>query len=112
MVPMEPKEDELAELIHLIGTGDRASFTKFYDQFSGLIYSTALRVVADPEEAAGGSVLADGGQADGARRALGRRQHSDIVVEVGRRVARLDVLGVLEVRLRVLVAAVDFLRMR
>jgi RNA polymerase sigma-70 factor (ECF subfamily) len=41
------------ELIRRIGDGDRASFEEFYDRYSGLIYSTALRVlndVADAEE--------------------------------------------------------------
>lgn len=47
---METTED-LVELIRRIGVGDRASFAEFYDKFSGLIYSTALRVLADPSDA-------------------------------------------------------------
>ncbi len=40
-----------AELIRQIGLGNRAAFSAFFTQFSGLVYATALRVLADPTEA-------------------------------------------------------------
>lgn len=39
------------ELIRKIGMGDRASFEEFYKRFSGLIYSTALRVLSNDTDA-------------------------------------------------------------
>lgn len=39
------------ELIRQIGMGDRKSFEEFYLRFSGLIYSTALRVLANETDA-------------------------------------------------------------
>lgn len=39
------------ELVRKIGMGDRASFEEFYARFSGLIYSTALRVLANEADA-------------------------------------------------------------
>ncbi len=42
---------EVVELIRKIGMGDRASFEEFYKRFSGLIYSTALRVLASDSDA-------------------------------------------------------------
>jgi len=48
---MEAIED-LVDLIRRIGAGDHAGFSEFYDRFSGLIYSTALRVLSDPDDAA------------------------------------------------------------
>ncbi len=47
---MEAAED-LVDLIRRIGAGDHRGFSEFYDRFSGLIYSTALRVLADPSDA-------------------------------------------------------------
>lgn len=43
--------DDLVDLIRRIGAGDQRGFSAFYDRFSGLIYSTALRVLSDPEDA-------------------------------------------------------------
>jgi RNA polymerase sigma-70 factor (ECF subfamily) len=43
--------DDLVETIRRIGAGDQRGFSAFYDRFSGLIYSTALRVLSDPEDA-------------------------------------------------------------
>ena len=43
--------DDLVDLIRRIGAGDQAGFAAFYDRFSGLIYSTALRVLSDPQDA-------------------------------------------------------------
>lgn len=48
---MESEDEELVTLIRRIGMGDRDSFADFYDRFSGLIYSTALRVLSDPGDA-------------------------------------------------------------
>lgn len=48
---MEATED-LVDLIRRIGAGDHGGFSEFYDRFSGLIYSTALRVLSDPDDAA------------------------------------------------------------
>lgn len=42
---------DAADLIRRIGTGDRQAFGEFYAQFSGLVYATALRVLADPADA-------------------------------------------------------------
>ncbi len=47
---MDSTED-LADLIQRIGVGDREAFSEFYDKFSGLIYSTALRVLNDASDA-------------------------------------------------------------
>ncbi len=41
----------IEELVRKIGTGDRRSFEEFYERFSGLIYSTALRVLANEADA-------------------------------------------------------------
>lgn len=41
----------IEELIRKIGMGDRAAFELFYERFSGLIYSTALRVLANEADA-------------------------------------------------------------
>ncbi len=54
---MELHPDNLAEieLIRRIAMADRAAFEEFYEKYSGIIYSTALRVlndVADAEEVA------------------------------------------------------------
>lgn len=50
---MEPDENlsETIELIRKIALGNREAFGKFYQQFSGLVYSTALRILADPVDA-------------------------------------------------------------
>lgn len=41
----------IEELIRRIGMGDREAFEEFYDRFNGLIYSTALRVLANETDA-------------------------------------------------------------
>ena len=41
----------IEELIRKIGMGDRASFEEFYARFSGLVYSTALKVLANEADA-------------------------------------------------------------
>jgi RNA polymerase sigma-70 factor, ECF subfamily len=41
----------IEELVRKIGMGDRASFEEFYARFSGLIYSTALKVLANEADA-------------------------------------------------------------
>lgn len=49
----QPDSQAEIELIRRIGEGDRAAFEEFYRKYSGIIYSTALRVlndVADAEE--------------------------------------------------------------
>lgn len=50
---MEPDENltDAIELIREIGLGNREAFGKFFLQFSGLVYSTALRILADPADA-------------------------------------------------------------
>jgi RNA polymerase sigma-70 factor (ECF subfamily) len=50
-VENDDQRAETAELIRQIGLGNRAAFAAFFAQFSGLIYATALRVLADPAEA-------------------------------------------------------------
>jgi len=42
--------DEI-DLIRRIGDGDRQSFEQFYQRYSGIIFSTALRVLNDPTDA-------------------------------------------------------------
>jgi len=42
---------EVVELIRKIGMGDNRSFEEFYGRFSGLIYATALRVLASESDA-------------------------------------------------------------
>lgn len=42
---------EIVELIRKIGVGDNRSFEEFYERFSGLIYATALRVLASESDA-------------------------------------------------------------
>ncbi len=39
------------ELVRCIGMGDRGAFEEFYERFSGLVYSTALRVLANESDA-------------------------------------------------------------
>jgi RNA polymerase sigma-70 factor (ECF subfamily) len=39
------------ELIRQIGKGNRAAFASFYEQFAGVIYSTALKVLNDQRDA-------------------------------------------------------------
>lgn len=41
----------IEELVRKIGMGDRASFEEFYARFSGLVYSTALKVLANEADA-------------------------------------------------------------
>jgi len=49
--PLPEVDDSDVGLIRRIGTGDRASFEEFYARFSGVIYSTALRVLNQPSDA-------------------------------------------------------------
>jgi len=42
---------EIEALIARIGMGERAAFEEFYDRFSGLVYSTALRVLGNETDA-------------------------------------------------------------
>jgi RNA polymerase sigma-70 factor (ECF subfamily) len=50
---MHTDEDmaQIEDLIRKIGMGDRASFEEFYSRFSGLVYSTALRILGDETDA-------------------------------------------------------------
>ena len=50
---MNPTADELddADLVRRIALRDAAAFTIMYDRYCSLLYSVALRVLADPEEA-------------------------------------------------------------
>lgn len=43
--------DGVIELVRKIGMGDRESFEEFYQRFSGLIYSTAFRVLNNDTDA-------------------------------------------------------------
>ena len=47
----EVETSDVEELIRKIGMGDRRSFEEFYNRFSGLIYSTALRVLGNEADA-------------------------------------------------------------
>ncbi|CAN5805896.1 sigma-70 family RNA polymerase sigma factor [soil metagenome] len=53
MGTVEPDENlpAVIELIREIGLGNREAFGKFFHQFSGLVYATALRILADPVDA-------------------------------------------------------------
>ncbi len=48
--PITDHQEEIA-LIQRIGSGDRDSFAEFYDRYSGILFSTALRVLNDPTDA-------------------------------------------------------------
>lgn len=50
---MEPDENltDAIALIREIGLGNRDAFEQFFQQFSGLVYATALRILADPVDA-------------------------------------------------------------
>lgn len=50
---MNPTADELddADLVRRVALRDPAAFTLMYDRHSTLLYSVALKVLADPEEA-------------------------------------------------------------
>lgn len=50
---MNPTADELddADLVRRIALRDAAAFTIMYDRYCSLLYSVALKVLADPEEA-------------------------------------------------------------
>jgi RNA polymerase sigma-70 factor (ECF subfamily) len=39
------------ELLRRIADGDRSAFSDFYDQYSGLLFSIAIKVLNDPREA-------------------------------------------------------------
>lgn len=47
--PVETLEE--AKLIRRIGEGDRKAFEEFYDQFGGVVYSTAFKVLNDLRDA-------------------------------------------------------------
>ena len=38
-------------LLQGIAQGDQQAFARFYDRFSGLLYSLAIRILNDPKEA-------------------------------------------------------------
>ncbi len=44
------KSEEIALLLR-VGAGDRSAFSEFYDRYSGIIFSTALRVLNDATDA-------------------------------------------------------------
>jgi RNA polymerase sigma-70 factor, ECF subfamily len=48
--PLTPTDD--AQLLQRIGQRDRQAFAQIYDRYSGLLYSTILRVLNNPDEAA------------------------------------------------------------
>ena len=49
---VDPRENgEIEDLLRRIGRGEREAFESFYDRFSALIYSTALRVLNSSQEA-------------------------------------------------------------
>ncbi len=43
--------DDDTQLLQRIAQGDRAAFSELYDRYSGVLYSTILRVLRDPDEA-------------------------------------------------------------
>jgi RNA polymerase sigma-70 factor (ECF subfamily) len=49
----EPRldSDRDVELLRLIAGGDRSAFSDFYDQYSGLLFSIAIKVLNDSKEA-------------------------------------------------------------
>jgi RNA polymerase sigma-70 factor (ECF subfamily) len=49
-VKTESSEDEI-KLLHRIACGDRAAFAQLYDQCSGILFATALKVLQDGKEA-------------------------------------------------------------
>lgn len=46
-VAQVPEPDEL--LVRAIAAGDEAAFSTIYDRYAGLVYSTCLRILADPQ---------------------------------------------------------------
>ena len=48
--PLTPTDD--AHLLQRIGQRDRPAFSQLYDRYSGILYSTILRVLNNPDEAA------------------------------------------------------------
>jgi len=44
-------EEKEAQLLRRIASGDRDAFGEFYDQYSGLLYAVALRILGDAAEA-------------------------------------------------------------
>jgi RNA polymerase sigma-70 factor (ECF subfamily) len=40
-----------AQLLQRIAQGDRQAFSQLYDRYSGVLYSTTIRILKDPEEA-------------------------------------------------------------
>jgi RNA polymerase sigma-70 factor (ECF subfamily) len=48
--PAENREQD-AELLRRIAGGDRAAFARFYDQYSGLLFSIAVKMLDDSKEA-------------------------------------------------------------
>jgi RNA polymerase sigma-70 factor (ECF subfamily) len=49
-VNTETSEDEI-KLLRRIACGDREAFARLYDQFAGILYATALKVLQDAKEA-------------------------------------------------------------
>ena len=47
----EPVLDNDAELLRDIGAGDRSAFSRFYDQYSKLLFSIAFKILNDAREA-------------------------------------------------------------
>jgi RNA polymerase sigma-70 factor (ECF subfamily) len=48
--PLTPTDD--AHLLRRVGLRDREAFSQLYDRYSGILYSTILRVLNNPDEAA------------------------------------------------------------
>jgi RNA polymerase sigma-70 factor (ECF subfamily) len=49
--PSAPEIELEISLLRRIGTGDRGSFEQFYERFSGVLFSTAMQVLGNPEAA-------------------------------------------------------------
>jgi RNA polymerase sigma-70 factor (ECF subfamily) len=47
----DPVLERDVELLRRIGNGDSLAFSSFYDHYSGLLFSIALRILNDPKEA-------------------------------------------------------------
>ena len=46
-----PERDHEIELLRRISNGDRAAFSEFYDHYSSLLFSIAVKILQDPKEA-------------------------------------------------------------
>jgi len=51
-VNIQPTTTDDARLLQLIAGRDREAFSQLYDRYSGILYSTILRVLNNPDEAA------------------------------------------------------------